>query len=171
MPPFASRAPVQADQGISPKLMVTIAGLFAVFLIVIIGFCLVSSKKCCPPRTSATDRPQSVPQSCQHAITYRRPPTRPGLAMPVASIPRCPACKTAHRTAEKASRVSQESIRSPATLSPSYSRRDPTLGVLPTQTRSSSPSCSSPATPTMPPSPPLGYKARGPTATLRPAVW
>ncbi|KAM5540792.1 hypothetical protein V8D89_005436 [Ganoderma adspersum] len=170
MPLHASRTSVEAYSGISPKLMIAIVAFFVVFLVVVVGFCLPADKTSCP---SASNRCQCGPRACQHpTAAHPRPPTRPGLAHPTASIPRCPACKNADRTAEKASQVSQESIRSPQTLS-YYGRRAPT-GVLLAQAgprRSSSSVPSSPATSTAPHSLSLGYPARGPTATVRPAVW
>ncbi|KAM5540793.1 hypothetical protein V8D89_005437 [Ganoderma adspersum] len=200
MSPLASRASMEAYLGISPKLMIAIVGLFGthfihlprpastpiltrlrsflpdylhsshpvVFLVIIIGFCLPANRTSCP---STSDRCLSGPESCQHAAAHRRPPARHGLALPVASIPRCPECKNAHCTANEASRVSQESILSPHTPAPYYARRAPT-GILPTQSSQSERSASSSLAPsTTLPYLPLGYGARGPTATLRPAVW
>ncbi|PIL35091.1 hypothetical protein GSI_02879 [Ganoderma sinense ZZ0214-1] len=175
MAPFAPETSVQTGTSILPKLLIVILGSSVIFLAIIIGFSF-ASKKGCPPRPSSTsDCRQFVPDSsgCQHTHLHH-PPARRGLALPVASIPRCFACQNGYGTAAKASRFSHVPSRSLQAPSPYHSRRAAPTGVLPnTQSRSGRPASSGspPATPiTIPPSPRPGYGARGPTATLRPAA-
>ncbi|PIL35090.1 hypothetical protein GSI_02878 [Ganoderma sinense ZZ0214-1] len=191
MAALASRSSGHEDQGISPELMIVIAGLFVVFLVIIIVFALPAKNSNNTGRPIAFDGRRA---QCSHEFCHPRLPTlRRGLALPVASLPRCPAYhQHAHRTSEKAWRASQESMDRPSLAPPTHNvntrRHAPTGGSLPrlpsseSQPRHSSSTVGVPSSPmaqitaTSTSPPPagrqsIGYGARGPTATLRPLVW
>ncbi|PIL35094.1 hypothetical protein GSI_02882 [Ganoderma sinense ZZ0214-1] len=159
------------EETISPKLLITMVGCILAFLVIVIGFFLVSRKKRGAPSFPAPSGP-ALPLAHNHHHPIRR-----GVATPVASPTKCPACSESKPSGKRleSARASYESLRSLTPL-PLYTRYAPTgvSAIRPETWRSQAASAASPTAPTMlpcPSTPPPAYARRGPTASVRCAVY